>query len=307
VTTENLGFDQAEVSSIAFQAGSVRLWFRMGGSYLEISGKWAVTWQGGETAVYDTDLAGRDPQTPRLIDALAQAHILTAIADTETSVLDVEFDSGLKVHFEPTDGPYEEWEAFNQAGRTYFAMPNNELNWYPAEKEAVSPDAPAESAGHADVEWYEATAPRVVDLDLSDRVYGVTVHAESVQLETRVGTVFFAGPFTVTEPSGTTWRFDPKDKSADANTGKVLDLLIDNSIDLAALTAQTSELRVTFADGTRLDWSAASKGQGHFMARQRGGRQFWSGDDGGVFWYGGSKGTHPKFLVGGPKKTDRTD
>jgi len=303
VTTKNLGFDGADVWTIAFQPGSIRLWFGEGGTYLEVSGVWDLAWPDGSTSEYDTDSAGRHPDTARLIESLAEAHVVTAVADTETSVLDVEFDSGLKLHYEPTDSPYEEWQARNRDDRTYVCLTTNRLTWFPADSESSA----ADEAAPEEVAWYEGSAPRVVDLEISDRIYGVTVHAESVQLETWTGTIFFAGPFTITDEAGEPHRFDPKLKASDPHTGEVLELLIDSQIETAALTAETSELDVSFTDGKRLTWAAAAKGQGHFMARHKNGRQYWSASDGGVFWYGGPKGTHPTFLVGGPKKTDRTD
>lgn len=303
MTAQSLGLDGADVWTIAFQPGSVRLWFGEGGTYLEVAGVWSLTWPDGSSSDYDTDCAGRHPDTAKLIEALAEVKVVSATADTETSVLDVEFESGLKLHYEPTDSPYEEWRAHNRDDRTYISLTTNRLTWFPADDEPSAHD----DADAGQVEWYDGDAPRVVDLELSDRVYGVTVHAESVQLETWIGTVFFAGPFTVTDEDNRSHRFDPKLKTTDPDTGKVLDLLIDSHIEIAALTPETSELEVAFADGRRLSWSASEKGQGHFMARLKNGRQFWSANDGSVFWYGGPKGTHPKFLVGGPKPTDRTD
>jgi hypothetical protein len=306
MTRQNLGFDGALVWTIAFQPGSVKLWFGDGGTYLEVSGRWRLTWPDGSASDYDTASGGRHPDTARLIDALAESHVVSAEADVDTSILDVEFDTGLKLHFEPTDGPYEEWEARNRDGRLYIALPSNELTWTLGQEGAhddreKAEEAEAESAAAT---WYEGTEPRLIDLELADRVYGVTLFAESLELLTRSGSLFFAGPFTVTESDGSRLDYDPRDKCTDPSTGPVLDRLIDTTIETATLIPETSTLAVTLTDGGRLDWCPPSAAQGMFRARTHAGREFWSRGDGGVYWYGGPAGSHPRFLVGGPREDE---
>jgi hypothetical protein len=310
MTTQNLGFDGALVWTIAFQPGSVKLWFGDGGTYLEVSGIWALTWPDGATSHYDTVSGGRHPDTARLIDALAESHVVSAEAEVETSILDVEFDSGLRLHFEPTDGPYEEWEARNRDDRLYIALPSNELTWTLGREEqaedldeAGEPEREPKTAPR-DPHWYEGTEPRLIDLELADRIYGVTLFAESLELLTRSGSVFFAGPFTVTKSDGSRLEYDPRDKRTDAATGPVLDRLIDTTIEAATLVPETSTLAIRLTDGGRLDWSAPSEAQGMFRVRTHDRREFWSKGDGTIYWYGGPEGTHPTFLLGGPREND---
>jgi hypothetical protein len=310
-TRHDLGFEGADVFTIAFQPGSVRLWFGDAGTYLEVSGVWRLTWPDGSVSDYDTGPGGRHPDTPRLMDALAEAHIVSAHADIDTAVLDVEFDSGLRLHYEPTGSPYEEWQAQNRDGRTYVALPNNELTWFPGRSE------PAEGAEHAEaanatidpgeeaaVHRYRGDDPRVIDLEIAEHIYGITVYSTSVQLETRDGSVYIAGPFTVFDTDGESFPFDPAHLRDDPLAGALLSILIDHRMGSMTLVPETSELTVTLAAGGGLRWKASTPGHGQFSAKLRTGRQFWSRGDGTVYWYGGHEGTHPKFLVGGPKESD---
>jgi hypothetical protein len=310
MTMQNLGFDGAEVLTIAFQPGSVRLWFREGGTYLEALGLWQLTWPDGSVSDYDTASGGRHPDTARLIDALAESHVVSAEAEVETSILDVEFDTGLKLHFEPTNGPYEEWEARNHDDRLYIALPSNELTWtLGREEQADDPEEPEDPEPEPQHEsgsprWYEGTEPRLIDLELADRIYGVTLFAESLELLTRSGSLFFAGPFTVTESDSSCLEYDPRDKRTDATTGPILDRLIDTTIEAATLVPETSTLAIRLTDGGRLDWSAPSEAQGMFRVRTHDRREFWSKGDGTIYWYGGPEGTHPTFLLGGPRENE---
>lgn len=294
MTTHDLDLGGAQVWTIAFQPGSLRLWFTEGGTYLEVSGVWELTWPDGSSGDYATNLAGRDPATPRLIDSLAGSTIVSAQAELESSILDVEFDSGLRLHFEPTDGPYEEWEARTRDDRTYIALPSNELTWFEEDRTPFPPDP----------DWYRGTDKRLIDLEISERVTGVTVSHGSVDLLTRNGHLYFVGPFSLVSGSGVLLEYDPDARAAGAGSDAVLDCLLNNTMTLASLVPETSELAISFTDGSRLDWKPARIDRGQFGASNHDGRKFWNLVDGRIAWFGGPKGTYPKFLVGGPKESE---
>lgn len=128
MTDVDLGLADAEVFAIAFQPDSIRLWFSDSMTFLDVFGIWQLTWPDGSSYEYNAQLFGRDPETPRLIDGLAGASVVSARAARETSVLDVEFSSGLKLHYEPTSSPWEEWAAANRSGENFIALPSNELS-----------------------------------------------------------------------------------------------------------------------------------------------------------------------------------
>jgi hypothetical protein len=153
-----------------------------------------------------------------------------------------------------------------------------------------------------DLDWYDGNAKRLLDLSISGRIYGIAVHVDSLTLQTHSGDIYFAGPFSIRQADGTRHDIDPADR--DETLVAALDRLITNTIKIAALCPETSELAVSFDDGSQLDWKRPSDGQGMFRARSDDGRQFWSVGDGTVFWYGGTPGTHPHFFIGGPKQSD---
>jgi hypothetical protein len=207
----------------------------------------------------------------------------------------------LRLDFEPQRDDYEYWDSYSIKGVRTYAV----IGKPPQQGEGPRPDR----IGLEDLEeqgTFDAPreGERLIDLELSDVVYGVTLHAESMQLETRIGDLFFAGPVRITDPNGVEGVFDPKFAATDATTGAVLKLLIDSTIELAALAPDSSRLDVRFTDGLRLIWNAPSAQQGLFRARNKSRREFWSKGDGTIYWYGGPEGTQPKFLVGGPATSD---
>ncbi|MCL2515254.1 MAG: hypothetical protein FWD85_05555 [Microbacteriaceae bacterium] len=154
-----------------------------------------------------------------------------------------------------------------------------------------------------ELDGHEGDDKRLLDLAVSGSVYGVAAHVDSITLQTRSGDIYFAGPFTVTDPAGAELEVDPADRRS-GTLWMAFDRLIANTIETAALCPETSELVMAFTDGSRLDWKKSSDAQGQFRARTSAGRQFWSVGDGTVFWFGGEPGARPHFFIGGPKKTD---
>jgi hypothetical protein len=128
MTDVDLGLADAEVFAIAFQPDSIRLWFSDSLTFLDVYGIWQLTWPDGTRCDYDARLFGRAPETPRLIDGLAGATVVSARATDDTSVLDVRFSTGLELHYEPTAEPVEEWRAANKAGQVFLSEPDNHLN-----------------------------------------------------------------------------------------------------------------------------------------------------------------------------------
>lgn len=298
MTTFDLGLVDARVCGYLAYPDGIRIMFVQGGAYLASGGTWSITWPDGTIYRFAADSGmGEDPETGRLLGALLSDVVTAARAD-ERSRLVVDFESGLRLEFDPQHGDYEYWEAYSTKGVRSYAVPGEP----PVRNKGPRPDLigleDLEATGTFDA---PAEGERLIDLELADVVYGVTLHAESMQLETRSGDLFFAGPIQITGPDGRSTIFDPKFAATDAATGAVLKLLIDGAIELAALAPDSSRLDVRFTDGLRLIWNAPSAQQGLFRARNRSRREFWSKGDGTVYWYGGPEGTHPKFLVDGPK------
>ena len=155
-----------------------------------------------------------------------------------------------------------------------------------------------------EIEWYEDDGKRLVDLAISGRIYGVTVHVDSLTLQTHAGDIYFAGPFSIRDADGAEHDIDPGDRTS-GSLWTAFDRLITNSIQAAALCPETSELAISFENGLQLDWKKSNDAQGQFRARNSDGRQFWSVGDGSVFWFGGDPTRHPRFFIGGPKRTDQ--
>ena len=293
MTRQNLGLDGLKVWTIAFQPGSARLWFGEGGTYLEVAGVWNLTLPDGSSIDYVTQLAGRDPATPQLIDALAGSRIVSAEAEIESSILDVRFENGVHLHFEPTDGPGEEWEAKNGDGRVYIALPDNELTWVEDDRPPFPPEP----------EWFAGADARLIDLEIAEEVLRVTLSDHNVELQTPKSSLLIAGPLTLTTSDGRTIEYDPATRGARGSTDALLDHLLNNAISLATIVPETSELAVNFNDGSRLDWLPSSDKPDQFCARNHDGRDFWRAS-GSVAWFGGPKGSYPKFLVGGPRASE---
>lgn len=298
MTTFDLGLVDARVCGYLAYPDGIRIMFVQGGAYLASGGTWGITWPDGTTYRFAADSGmGEDPETGRLMGTLLADAVTAARAD-ERSRLVVDFESGLRLEFDPQREDYEYWDAYSTKGVRSYAVPGKP----PVRNKGPRPDLigleDLETTGTFDP---PAEGERLIDLELADVVYGVTLHAESMQLETRSGDLFFAGPILITDPEGRSTIFDPKSAATDAATGAVLKLLIDSTIELAALAPDSSRLEVRFTDGLRLIWNAPSAQQGLFRARNQSRREFWSKGDGTVYWYGGPEGTHPKFLVDGPK------
>ncbi|GAA4169904.1 hypothetical protein [Gryllotalpicola koreensis] len=301
MTAIDVGLTGARVCGYLAYPDGIRIMFVQGGAYLASGGTWHITWPDGSHYEFASDSGmGKDPETGRLMGTLLADAVTLARAD-EHSKLAVDFESGLRLEFEPQRGDYEYWDVYSTKGMRSYAV----MGKPPKQGEGPRPDR----IGLEDLEAEGTFDPprdgeRLIDLELADVVFGVTMHAESMQLETRSGDLFFAGPVQLTDPNGLTGVFDPTFAASDTTTGTVLKLLIDSTIELAALAPDSSRLDVRFTDGLRLVWNAPSAQQGLFRARNRSGREFWSKGDGTIYWYGGPEGTHPKFLVGGPKPTD---
>jgi hypothetical protein len=302
MTAIDLDLAGLDVFSVEVRPDALHVAFMMSGSFLEVSGVLDVRWPSGESIRYDARV-NRDPQLVRLLDELAGASVATAVADEDTGVLDVSFRNGLALHYEPTDGPEEEWESNNPEGIHVICGADNSLIVF--SRKVPTPDRTPE---HDDAVPTAGVLgdqnERLLDLNLSLRVYGVSVFADAIELLTWDGTIFFAGPFTLASPGGGAIRFDPADKAGDVHTGAVLERLIDHEIALAAIAPETSGLTVQFRDGTVLRWAPPTPEMGKFRARHRSGWEFHSKGDGTVYWYGGPAGEPPKFLVGGPLPSD---
>jgi len=300
MTQIDLGLAGERVCGFLFYPSGIRI-MTVGGGYLASGGTWKVTWpDGGEYRFSSDHGMGKDPETGRLVQAVTAATITEAWSD-ESSVLTAGFDSGVRLRIEPHADNYEDWDTYSRRGFRTFAV----LGAAPEQSPGPRPDSIGLVAdGLASEILPPSDGERLIELDLTDRVYGVTMHAESMQLDMRSGDLFFAGPVLIEQPGGASGVFDPKFAASDESTGAVLKQLIDNTIDSALLAPDSSKLDVRFTDGLRLLWNAPTAQQGLFRARTADRREFWSKGDGSIYWYGGPEGTHPRFVVGGPKKSD---
>ncbi|GAA4162779.1 hypothetical protein GCM10022286_22220 [Gryllotalpicola daejeonensis] len=323
-TERDLRLDRASspVSGVLFSEWSVEV--ELGDSSLILRAPFGVTWADGSVAPFDPRSVASNPDAARLLSELLGAKVTRSVAGVERSYLQVEFDNGARIHFEPADSGWEEWEVRDFEDVLYIGLPHGETAWFtPAPKQAAgatskqpstaagattTPEtpapAPAPSPAADEPAWYDGDEPRVIDLEISDHIYGVTIFGASVQLETRGGSIYLAGPFQVTDSSGEVFEFDPTRLRDDTVAGAILSVLIDRKMGQITLKPDTSELTVTLASGAGLSWKASSAAQAQFSAKLRNGRQFWSKGDGTIYWFGGPEGTQPKFLVGGPKATD---
>ncbi|AYG03615.1 hypothetical protein [Gryllotalpicola protaetiae] len=301
MTPIDIGLTGARVCGYLAYPDGIRIMFVQGGAYLASGGTWGVTWPDGTGHRFVADAGmGNDPETGRLMGTLL-ADVVESARSDEKSKLAVVFKSGLRLDFHPQPDDYEYWDSYSTKGVRSYAV----IGKAPGQNEGPRPDR----IGLEDVEAEGTFEPpiegeRLIDLELSDVVYGVTVLAESMQLETRSGDLFFAGPIEVTDPNGLRGVFDPKFAATDSTAGAVLKLIIDGTIEVATLAPDSSRLDIRFTDGLRLIWNAPSAQQGLFRARNRSKREFWSKGDGTIYWFGGPEGTQPKFLAGGPKRTD---
>ncbi|HEY0249843.1 MAG TPA: DUF6188 family protein [Gryllotalpicola sp.] len=124
---QDLGLTGLAVYSVEFRPDTLYLWFDRGIAYLEVGGLIGLRLPDGTSADYDASSSGTSPTTPALLNGLVGAAVVDATAGEHPAILDVEFDSGLRLHYEPTSGPYEEWEAKDAAGTAYVCLPNNRL------------------------------------------------------------------------------------------------------------------------------------------------------------------------------------
>ena len=300
MTTTDLGLAGEHVTGFLFYPDGIRIMFVMGGSYLASGGTWRLTWPDGANYDFRSDCGmGGDPETGRLVANLIAAEVTEAAADDE-STLTVAFANGLRMVVTPKADDYEKWDSYSPEGVYTYAV----VGKRPVQAARPRPDRIGLEHEGDRVPVPPEPGERLIELDLADRVYGVTMHAESMQLDTRSGDLFFAGPVLIEQSGGASGVFDPKFAASDESTGAVLKLLIDNTIESALLAPDSSKLDVRFTDGLRLLWNAPTAQQGLFRARIADRREFWSKGDGTIYWYGGPEGTHPAFAVGGPRKSD---
>ncbi|WP_022882451.1 DUF6188 family protein [Gryllotalpicola ginsengisoli] len=311
MTTIDLGLSGIEVTALEFDPNGIQLQLSAEGADFWVAGDLKLSDDQGDVVWRPQD-ASSSPATLRLLGGIIGASITASTAESTDSSVDLEFDSGLKVHYDPMeDQDWELWESTAPDGRGFLCSAPGPLTGpdVPDESEPLgeaAAEAPEEPTPEVSVEpeWDEGTGQRLIDLELSERVYGVLVFADGIELHTRIGAIYIVGPFRLSWPDGTTAQFDSGQKERDKSTGKVLDYLIDNVIVLATVTPETSALSVQFEDGGVLQWTPTTPDMAQFRARHRNGWEFHSRGDGTIYWYGGPKGTHPKFLAGGPRKTD---
>ena len=273
--------------------------FQLGNARVTLRTAFEIVWPGGATEEFDPAMSATNPTSARLLAALMGAKVTRSVAGIEHAYLRIDFDNDLHINYDPTGSDWEDWEVTDPAGILYIALPDDSMTWF--EKEAPKADEPELPP----VAWYEGDEPRVIDLEIPDHIYGITIYGSSVQLETHGGSIYLAGPFTVTDADGEVFDFDPENLRDDTIAGPLLNVLIDHRVESYILKPDTSEFAVTLkGGGGRLDWKASTPAQAQFSAKLRNGRQFWSKGDGTIYWYGGPEGSHPKFLVGGPKKSD---
>lgn len=127
MTALELGLNDIEVYGIEIRSDQLVLQFNTNMAYIELGGAIDVTMPDGSDYVYAASLWGRDPHLAELIDALAGTTVTGSVAEEESGVLDLAFSSGLHLHYEPTDGPYEEWQAESPANDLFVCLPNNSV------------------------------------------------------------------------------------------------------------------------------------------------------------------------------------
>lgn len=127
MTDLDLGLNDISVYGVEIRSDQLVLQFDTNMAYLELGGLIDVTLPGGRELVYSAELWGRDPHLPELMDALAGATVAASRAERETGILDLEFGNGLRLHYEPSDGPYEEWQAENPAKDLFVCLTNNSV------------------------------------------------------------------------------------------------------------------------------------------------------------------------------------
>jgi hypothetical protein len=270
-----------------------------------------INWPDGSRDLFEPSRPANNPVAHRLLDSLLGAHIIRAVAGVERADLQVAFDNETVFEFRLTGNGPNSWYAENPNGVQFVAEATGELRWWggadlddEADGEGDNADEPAFAVEAPEPAPSGASDARVIDLEIGEHIYGITVYGTSVQLETRGGSIYLAGPFTVTDADGEDFTFDPQNLADDSVAGALLAVLIDHRVDSYILNPDTSELSVTLTGGGGLTWKASSPAQAQFSAKLRNGREFWSKGDGTIYWYGGPEGTQPKFLVGGPSKSD---
>jgi len=300
MTKVDMGLSGASVYSVDFHDGGVEVYLHEDG-VLTITGDLALTDSDGEISWLAKEM-GTSAATLRLLGGMLDATITSSQAETTDSSFDLEFDSGLKLHYDAiAEAQYGLWRSLSPHGveltcKAPGPLSGRGLRDHQAEQNSLRDREPATP----DADEGES----LIDLELSQHVYGVTVFPNALELLTWDGTIYFVGPFLLSSQDGDGIRFDPAEKGGDAATGAVLDRLIDSTIVLAALAPETSALSVQFDDGSVLQWEAPTPEMSKFRARHRSGWEFHSRGDGTVYWYGGPAGGHPKFLAGGPRGAD---
>jgi hypothetical protein len=292
------------IFTVLFTPHSFQLEFAEGDASVKLYEPFEIAWPDGSSELFDPSEGGTNPTSLRLIASLLRARIVESVAGVERAVLKIVFDNGIRFDFSPGDEPYwdcEAWDIKTPEGDTYRTEVDGTLLAWTSTGVMLYPP-PGESDTQTPPGQVDAADVREIDLDMNAHLFGVTVYGASVQLETRAGSIYLAGPFTVTDVDGESFVFDPEKLEDDDVAGAILALLIDHVIESAVLKPETSEFTVTLKGGGRLDWKAPTTAQAQFSAKHHNGREFWSKGDGTVYWYGGPEGTHPKFVVGGPRK-----